>query len=92
MKYLPLNTSHCPFKRSESFPLVPLLSPCQHMMDRWDAVVIPTLLHAAERQRVLSNKVVFRGLVIVLHHEAHQDELRGVDGEAQRVVPHRVEP
>lgn len=50
-----------------------------------------TLLHAAEWHRKLSNKVVFRCLVIVLHHEADQSQFRGVDGEAQSVVPQRVE-
>lgn len=52
----------------------------------------PTLLHAAERQRVLPHKVVLRRLVVVFHHEAHHGQLRSVDGEAQSVVPHGVEP
>lgn len=51
-----------------------------------------TLLHAAEGEHILPHKVIFRCLFIVLHHKAHQGQLRGVDGEAQRVIPHRVEP
>lgn len=50
------------------------------------------MLHAAQWQRVLAHKVVFGCLVVVLHDKAHQGELWRVHGEAQCVVPHRVEP
>lgn len=51
-----------------------------------------TLLHAAEREYILPHKVIFGCLVIVFHDEAHHGQLRSVDGEAQSVIPHRVEP
>ncbi len=51
-----------------------------------------TLLHAAERECILPHKVIFRCLVIVFHYKAHHGQLRSVDGEAQGVIPYRVEP
>lgn len=50
------------------------------------------MLHAGERKRILPHKVVFRSLVIVFHHKAHHGQVRSVDGEAQGVIPHGVEP
>lgn len=50
-----------------------------------------TLLHAAEGERILPHKVVLRCLVIVFHHKSNHGQFGSVDGEAQSVVPHRVE-
>lgn len=41
----------------------------------------------AERQSVLSKEVVAGGVVVVLHHEANQSQVRTVDGEVKGAVP-----
>ena len=38
-----------------------------------------TFLDARKRKSELSNEIVPGRLVVVLHHEAHQGQLRGVD-------------
>lgn len=41
----------------------------------------------AERQSVLPKEVVARGVVVVLHHEANQSQVRTMDSEVKGAVP-----
>ena len=51
----------------------------------------PTLAHAGQGQCELPHEVVAGGAVVVLHHEAHQGQLRHPHLEPQRLLPARVE-
>lgn len=51
-----------------------------------------TLLHAAERERILAHKIIFWSLVVVFHYKAHHGQLWGVDRETESIIPHGVEP
>lgn len=51
----------------------------------------PTCLDAGKWDGELSNEVVPRRLVIVLHHETNQGQFRGVDQEVQGFIPDWVE-
>lgn len=50
-----------------------------------------TCAQAVEGDGVLPHKVVLGGVVVVLHHEAHQGQIRDLQLEAQGAVPPRVE-
>lgn len=47
--------------------------------------------HAAQRQRELPHEVIAGGAVVVLHHKAHQRQLRDLQLEGERLLPARVE-
>lgn len=51
----------------------------------------PTFPHAGQGQGELPHEVVAGGAVVVLHHEAHQCQLRCLQLEGQRLLPARVE-
>ena len=51
----------------------------------------PTFPHAAQRQRELPHEVIAGGAVVVLHHKAHQRQLRDLQLEGERLLPARVE-
>lgn len=51
----------------------------------------PTFPHAGQGQGELPHEVVAGGAVVVLHHEAHQGQLRHLQLEAQRLLPAWVE-
>lgn len=48
---------------------------------------VSTCPQAGERQRELAHKVIFGGVVVVLHHEPDQGQLRDLKLEAQGAVP-----
>lgn len=50
-----------------------------------------TCAEAAERQCVLSKEVVAGGVVIVLHHEANESQVRTMDSEVKGTIPAWVE-
>lgn len=56
-----------------------------------DAVMVSTCPQAGERHGELAHKVVFRCVIVVLHHEPHQGQLGDLQLEAQRAVPSGVE-
>lgn len=56
-----------------------------------EAAMASTCSQAGERHGELAHKVVLGGVVVVLHHEAHQGQLGDLQLEAQRAVPSRVE-
>lgn len=56
-----------------------------------DAATVSTCSQAGERHGELAHKVVFRRVIVVLHHEPHQGQLGDLQLEAQRAVPSRVE-
>lgn len=49
-----------------------------------------TCPQACERERELAHKVIFGGVVVVLHHKPDQGQLRDLKLEAQGAVPPRV--
>lgn len=51
----------------------------------------PTFPHAAQRQRELPHEVIAGDAVVVLHHKAHQRQLRDLQLEGERLLPARVE-
>ena len=57
-------------------------------------VCVPQLTHlqAGKGERVLADKLVVRGTVVVLHDEADQGQLRYVHVKRKALVPCRVEP
>lgn len=50
-----------------------------------------TLLHALERDGVLSDKVIMRRSVIVLHQKPHQSQIRYINQKLKPCIPHRIE-
>lgn len=54
-------------------------------------VCAKTCAETAERYSVLSKEVVAGGVVIVLHHEANQSQVRTMDSEVKGAVPTWVE-
>lgn len=50
-----------------------------------------TCAKAGEWQCKLSQEVITRGIVVILHYEANQGEVRDMNGKVKGAVPARVE-
>lgn len=54
------------------------------------SICVSTCPQACERERELAHKVIFSSVVVVLHHEPDQGQLRDLKLEGQGAVPPRV--